>query len=87
MGIPENNRIQLLIGESGKYLSDVLNLLSNFCETVQSNSNDNSVKLIFSNISNSCSIIKNNILIISVHISKIGPPNQITDLSVEPQTG
>lgn len=82
--ISERKRNVLLYGDPGKYFNLAITEIINICEIVKKHTKETNVKLLFSNISNKSTIIKNNILIVSVPIFEYEPPNQIFNESIDP---
>jgi len=86
IGIPEAKRPNLLYGEVGKNYNNSLNQIMGLCELVTKHSKDNQLKLLYSTIESVCSKSKNEIIIVSIAIYEINPPDQKIGGSVEPQT-
>ncbi len=82
--ISEKRRNELLYGEPGKYFNFVIVEIMELCDIVKNHTKETNVKLLFSNILNKSTIIKNDIIIISVPIYEYEPPNQINPESINP---
>jgi len=74
--IPEDKRARLLYGDPGKQYSELLKYIKRLCAIIIKYSKDNEVKLTFSTIESGCSKSQNEIVIISVAIYDINPPDQ-----------
>jgi hypothetical protein len=82
--ISERRRNELLYGDPGKYFNSVITEVIGICLIVTKHTKETNIKLLFSNIQNKSTIIKNDILIISVPIFEHEPPNQIFEESTNP---
>ncbi|MDR3628058.1 MAG: potassium channel family protein [Ignavibacteriaceae bacterium] len=84
--ISDNKRGWLLYGEPGKRFQILLDEITEFCKIVQKSSKDNQINLYFSSIESDCIKSKNDIIIVSIAIFDINPPDQIIDVSTELQS-
>ncbi|HKZ42858.1 MAG TPA: hypothetical protein VJ044_18005, partial [Candidatus Hodarchaeales archaeon] len=86
MGIPEAKRPEFLYGETGRCYDGSLRQIMDLCALVTRHSKENQLRLLYSTIQSVCAKSRNDIVIVSVAIYEINPPDQRIDGSIEPQT-
>ena len=83
IGISQEKRVRLLFGDPGKHYSMLLLYIKELCAIILKYSKDNQIKLTFSTIETGCNKSENEIIIVSVAIYDINPPDQRDESSTE----